>query len=106
MFGLFRSTPSISAEDLKTMVDEGAVIVDVRTPQEFAEGALRGAVNIPVQVIAGQIDEIKKLNKNNKPVILYCRSGGRAGTAESMLKGAGVEAINIGGYGSWASVLG
>jgi len=106
MFGLFSSKPSASVEDLKKMIDNGAVILDVRTPQEFAEGALKGAVNIPVQVLAGQIDAVKSLNKNNETVIVYCKSGGRAGTAESILNQNNIKSINIGGYSSWASSLG
>lgn len=105
MFGLFKSKPTVSVEDLKEMINNGAIIIDVRTPQEFNGGNLKGAINIPVQVIGSKIDEIKNLNKNNK-VILYCKSGGRAGTAESILQKNGIESINIGGYSSWAADLG
>lgn len=52
-------------------------IIDVREPSEYAEDHVAGAVNIPLGDIMKRIDEIPK----DEEVILYCRSGGRAGVA-------------------------
>lgn len=84
--------------DVLQLKKEGSIIIDVRTPQEFKSGKIKGARNFPVQTIHQNIDKIKKLNTKNKTVILYCRSGGRAGRALAILRRNGIEAVNAGGY--------
>ena len=59
-------------------------ILDVRTPAEFAQKHLPNAVNIPVEELKGRIDEVPV----DKPVVVYCRSGMRAGNAGAMLSQA------------------
>jgi len=86
-----------SSVDLKALIAHGAVIVDVRTPGEFASGHIKGSVNIPVDVIGGQVAKIKAINK---PVITVCRSGARSASAEGILKKAGIEAYNGGPWNS------
>lgn len=64
-------------------IDAGAIVIDVRTAEEFAEGHLKNAINIPFEQIA---IEINKLNiTKDTPIVLYCRSGGRSGTAFNTL---------------------
>jgi len=81
-------------QEIKEHLQAGALILDVRTEQEFAQGFITGALNIPVQVIHQFLNEIKNYNK---PVVIYCRSGARATTAMSILNNAGVTAVNAGG---------
>lgn len=81
---------------------KGAVIIDVRTYEEFAEGHIKDSKNIPLQLISSKINDIKKLNK---PVIACCRSGMRSGQATSILKQNGIECINGGGWNSLAQKL-
>ncbi len=83
--------------DYKALKAQGAIIVDVRTPQEFRNGHLQGAVNIPLDRIR---NEVAALKKKQKPVILYCRSGNRSGMAKSILRAAGLEAYNAGSLGA------
>lgn len=72
-----------------------ATIVDVRTPEEFGDHHVPRAINIPLDEVAQRINEFKELPK---PVIAYCRSGGRSGMAVAVLKQNGItEAINGGG---------
>jgi len=72
------------------------VWIDVRTPQEFQGGHKQGAVNIPYDQIGGRIGELK-LDKD-ADINVYCRSGRRAGVAESTLKSMGYTQVeNIGG---------
>ena len=86
-----------SREELvKEALEEGAVIVDVRTPQEFNEGHISNALNIPVQQIEARVSTLKK---KNKTVILCCKSGGRASRAKSILLKNGVKAVNGGSWG-------
>lgn len=87
-------------DKIKEFQSRGAVIIDVRTPGEYQNGAIKGSKNMPLQNIASKINEIKKLNK---PVITCCASGMRSGSAASILKSNGIEVINGGG---WASLKG
>lgn len=73
------------------------VWIDVRSPEEFNEGHLQGAVNVPHEQIAGQIARISP--DKNAPVNLYCRSGRRAEVALQELKKLGYTNVtNHGGY--------
>ena len=79
-------------------LEKGAVIIDVRSPNEFKGGHIQGSKNIPVNEIKLKIDTIRKWNK---PVITVCRSGGRSAAAKSALASAGIEVYN---GGSWYSL--
>jgi rhodanese-related sulfurtransferase len=60
-------------------------LLDVRTPQEYAEGHIAGAVNVPYDQLATRLAEVPK----DKDVVLYCRSGRRAGIAADVLAANG-----------------
>jgi rhodanese-related sulfurtransferase len=87
---------------IKDFQSRGAVIIDVRTVKEYNQGAILDSKNFPLQNIKTQINEIKKYNK---PVITCCVSGMRSGTAATILKNHGIEAINGGGWMSLNSKL-
>jgi len=80
--------------DFKALKEAGAIILDVRSPQEFDRGNIKGSKNIPVNNIQREISTIKKWNK---PVITVCQSGGRSSMAKSVLKAAGIE-VNVGNF--------
>lgn len=80
------------------LVEQGAVIVDVRTKGEFKEGHINGSRNIPLDTIRNEVQSLKKLNK---PVITVCRSGNRSRMAKSILVSAGIEVYN---GGAWTSL--
>ena len=81
--------------DMGQLIANGAVIVDVRTPGEYAGGHIKGSVNIPLQSLGSQMAKLKK----DKPVITCCASGMRSGSARAMLQSAGfTEVYNA---GSW-----
>ncbi len=94
----FKKLLTGNKEKLAQMIQDGAVIVDVRSPGEFQSGHVQGSKNIPLPEIDKKLVEISKWNK---PVILCCASGMRSGQATSKLKKFGVEAENGGG---WAKV--
>lgn len=82
------------------LVAAGGVLVDVRTPEEYAARHLDGAVNIPVDELSARLGEVDKLTGGDKgkPIVVYCQSGGRAGRAKSVLVGAGHPQVeNLGG---------
>lgn len=101
MFGLLKKLFGGSNEALELALTEGALIVDVRTPQEFSSGNVPGSINIPLQVIGGKINEIKK-KANGKTVVVCCASGMRSGSAKTILAQAGLSVVN---GGSWFTVL-
>ena len=81
--------------DYNLLVQNGAVIIDVRSPQEFDNGHIKGSKNIPVNIIQRELNTIKKMGK---PIITVCQSGARSGMAKGILKSAGIEVYN---GGSW-----
>lgn len=86
-----------SAAALHALAQPGAVLIDVRTADEFASGALPGAKLIPHGDIAARIAEVAP--DKNTPVVLYCRSGRRSSIAQNELQALGyTQVINAGGY--------
>jgi rhodanese-related sulfurtransferase len=83
--------------DYKTLIEQGAVVVDVRSPQEFASGHIQGSINIPLDQIGAKA---AMLLKKGKPVITCCRSGARSAMAVGTLKSAGIDAHNGGAWDS------
>ncbi|HEY9170544.1 MAG TPA: rhodanese-like domain-containing protein [Lutibacter sp.] len=99
-FGLFGGGNSIAS--IEEYLKEGAVVIDVRTVEEFREGHVKGSKNMVLNAIPTKVVEIKKMNKK---VIAVCRSGARSGQAASFLKRQGIDAINGGPWQSVAKVL-
>lgn len=87
--------------DFKTLVANGAQIIDVRTVAEFKNKHLLNSTNIPLQNLRDSFD---KLNKA-KPIITVCASGVRSGSAKTILQEAGFEAYNGGGWSSLQNKL-
>lgn len=79
---------------------EGEVVLDVRGPQEFADGHIPNAINIPVDVVAEQSDKLK----NYEAVYIHCKRGGRAKTAFEALKARGLNnlvCVSDAGMDAW-----
>ncbi len=86
------------------LVAAGGLLVDVRTPEEYAARHVEGAVIIPVDDLKGRLGEIDKLTggDKNKPIVVYCQAGGRAGRAKGILLEAGHPQVeNLGGIADW-----
>lgn len=84
--------------NIERMLAEGATVVDVRTPSEFAGGSVAGAINIPLNEVPTRIAEFKNFKQ---PLILCCASGNRSGQACSFLSAQGIACTN---GGSWLDV--
>jgi phage shock protein E len=85
----------MAGKSIKDMIAAGAAVIDVRTPDEFADGAYPGAKNIPLQALPSRFGEI---GPKDKPVVLYCASGSRSSAAMAFLKQNGyTEVVNAGG---------
>jgi rhodanese-related sulfurtransferase len=84
----------------KKLIAAGAVVLDVRTPDEFAGGHVPSATNIPVDQVTQRLAEVDKLvgSDKTKPVVVYCAAGSRAAKAEVELEAAGyTQVVNGGG---------
>ncbi len=81
---------------IKDALRNGAVIIDVRSAQEFDRGRVPGAINIPVDRVASNADRIKHMNK---PIIFCCSSGHRSRQAANTLKAKGMK--NVYSAGNW-----
>ncbi len=86
--------------DLRDLINaEGATVVDVREPYEYAMGHVEGSVNIPLGEVPGRLEEFRAMSK---PLVLVCASGNRSGQATYFLQMNGLEEVYNGG--SWATV--
>lgn len=74
---------------------EVGLLVDVRTPQEFAAGHVPGAVNIPVDQVGKRLDQIKP--PEGQPVYVICEVGGRSAAAAAELAANGYPVVDVGG---------
>lgn len=77
----------ITIEELKTKVSQGAILIDVRSNQEYREGHLQGAINIPEFEIIDRVQ--REIPKKNQLIILYCQYGGRSKNAILNMKKMG-----------------
>ncbi len=95
------TVPAPAALDrAKALIASGALVVDVREQGEWDEGHLAQARLIPVGSVGDRLAEIEQAaGGKDKPVVVYCKSGGRAGRAKQALEAAGfTNVVNAGGY--------
>lgn len=91
---IIRSLGQIKLEEARRYLTEGAVLLDVRTPEEYSQDHIEGSVNLPLPHL---LREIGSVVKDKETVILcHCLSGVRSGSAVSRLKRMGYRAYNIG----------
>lgn len=83
----------MSPTAIKEKIAAGALVVDVRTPDEFRTGAYPGARNIPLQELPARLGELDKA----KPIVVYCAAGGRSAQAASLMQAAGFADVSNGG---------
>ena len=99
----YSQEPKVVAQDVAyaLMQQQGAVVVDVREPHEYAAGHIPGAYNIPKDTVLTNAD-LLALKDAQTPIMVYCRSGGRAGDVLQALSDAGFSYVmNIGGVLTW-----
>lgn len=95
---------SISPKQAYTLLqkDENVTLLDVRTPEEFAQEHIEGAILIPVQVLNENLSKLQ--NVKEKKIILYCHSGNRSVAASRILEKNGFTPLNVkGGITQWKS---
>lgn len=87
---------------VKEFLDNGAVILDVRSQREWDAGHIDNSIHIPINELKNRIEEVKKLNK---PIIACCASGVRSAKAAKFLNLHNIEATNGGGWVSLKNKL-
>ena len=97
--GFFTLTADINKGVEECRATPGAILLDVRTPEEYKEGHIPGSVSIPLAALPARYNELGALDT---PLFVHCLSGGRSGQAVSFLKRAGYTNVkNIGGINAY-----
>jgi rhodanese-related sulfurtransferase len=81
----------------RELVKAGALLLDVRTPQEFSREHIDGAVNIPLSELDRNMSSLKK----DQPIVVYCQSGNRSSQARGYLASAGFTVYDLGALYNW-----
>ena len=92
----------VNMDEAITMMEEGSgyIILDVRTPEEFAEKHIPGAINVANETIG--TDEIPELPDKDQLILVYCRSGNRSKQASEKLVALGyTNIVEFGGINDW-----
>lgn len=87
----------VNSAEAHALVRDGALLLDVRTPEEFADGHLPGARNIPVGDLSARLGELPR----DRTVVVYCHSGARSARATATLREAGIRARDLGPMRAW-----
>lgn len=96
--GMLSKLLGISAQEAAQKLEEGAVLVDVRTPGEWAQGRAPQALHLPLARLEADLSTLDR----DRPVVAVCRSGNRSSVATRVLRKAGFEAYNLrGGMRAW-----
>ena len=94
----------ISVKDVTGYLKNGALVIDVRTADEFNSGHLTNAINIPLDEIESALP--KRVTDKSQVLLLHCASGMRSGMAQKKLNSLGyTNAFNLGSYGRAKSIL-
>ncbi len=97
-FFVMKRLALVGAAQARECLKAGAKVIDVRSPGEFKQDHLPGAINIPLDDLREQIG--RHAPDKNGPILLHCLSGGRSGIARSVLKGMGyTQCYNLGSFG-------
>ncbi len=91
---IYMMTQQYNCSFVQEILGAGGQLIDVRSPVEFSQGSLDGAVNMPIESFQYLMKDID----NSKPVLLYCRTGARSGMVKNYLDQMGFSQVhNIGG---------
>jgi rhodanese-related sulfurtransferase len=94
MIALIKSLLGLGEKvNIKELIANGATVLDVRSPAEFKDGHIKGALNFPLQNLTSQMNKLKK----EQVIVTCCRSGSRSGMAKHMLKSNGFLQVHNGG---------
>ena len=93
------SAVRVSGSYARAMVADGALLLDVRSEGEYADGGIEGSIHIPIQELVGRMDE---LGDKDREIVVYCQSGGRSAMAKRLLESNGFSEVHdLGSIGKW-----
>ncbi len=99
MFRLWMRRGRVRPREARELVRAGALLVDVRSPQEFAQGHIEGAQNMPLQRLS---QDLEASAARGRPIVVYCRSGMRSRLAAQRLRQAGFAQVHdLGPASAW-----
>lgn len=102
---LLKRVGQISAQDAQRHLQNGAIVIDVRSPAEFNSSHLPSAINLPLDDIEVQLP--RRFANKNLCLLLHCQSGMRSGVAKKKLQALGYRnSFNLGSYQRAASIVG
>lgn len=88
----------IDIAQIAAALESGAAVIDVRETDEFAQGHVPGALNLPMGVLTSRLDELDRTS----PVHVICASGNRSSAMTDVLTAQGFDAVNVrGGTSAW-----
>ena len=91
----------VDPNELPALVSQGWTLMDVRTAEEHAAGAIPGSINVPIDALRDRLDTLSAA-----PVIVYCEVGQRGHTATALMQELGIKARNLdGGYQTWMASM-
>ena len=94
----------VSAELARKHLREGALVIDVRSPEEFRGGHVPEAVNVPLGALREGLP--RRVKDKSQVLLLHCLSGGRSGLAQQQAKRMGyLSVFNLGSYGRAAHIV-
>ncbi len=94
------AVPEVDVDELQDRLAEGAVLLDVREPDEVDEARVSGALRIPLQSVPERVDEIPA----GGTLYVICAMGGRSRAATEFLRSHGMDAVNVaGGTNAWVA---
>ena len=97
-FLFLRFGGTVSTDEARRHLREGALLVDVRTPSEFAGGSVPGAINIPLSALPDAL--ASHAPNKDRVLLLHCQSGSRSSMAARRLRSAGYTRVfNVGSFG-------
>ncbi|MCB1340603.1 MAG: rhodanese-like domain-containing protein [Pseudooceanicola sp.] len=105
------AVPAVDIQRARDLIADGALVVDTRDTSELASGKVRGALHVPRGMIEFRADpETDSHNpefRKDRPVLLYCASGGRSALAGQTLRQMGYDKVyNLGGFKDWVAAGG
>ena len=103
-FFLLKRMAIVTEATARQHLADGALVIDVRSPEEFRSGHVQNAVNIPLGELPAKLPQHVKTKSH--VLLLYCLSGGRSGIARHQIKGMGYPNVfNLGSYGRAQGIL-
>ena len=104
VFFMLKQSGQISAKEALERLENGALVIDVRSPGEFSSGHLAKAINIPLDEIETALP--KRVPDKRLVLLLHCQSGMRSGAAMQKLKSLGyANAFNLGSFGRARGII-